>query len=158
MRKLFRGLFAILVLALIVIQFMPYGRNHTNPPVTGSPTWVSPEVEQLARRACFDCHSNETKWPWYANVAPVSWRVQHHVDEGREHLNFSEFDKPQRDADEAAEMVASGEMPLRDYLLAHPEARLSDAETTQLIDGFKAMFGESSHARGGESEHDHDDH
>lgn len=131
---------------LLLIQVVPFG-DRTNPPVTQEPAWDSPRTRELAKRACFDCHSNETVWPWYSYVAPVSWLVLHDVEEGREHLNFSEFDRPQKDAHEAAEQVEMGEMPLPIYLPTHPEARLTDAETQELIAGLKATFGEGeSHA------------
>jgi len=147
---------AILALAFLAIQFVPYGREHGNPPVTGQPKWDSPRTEQLARRACFDCHSNETEWPWYASIAPLSWRIQNHVDEGRRHLNFSEFDRPQDDADEAADMVRAGEMPPWDYALAHPEARLTAAEQRDLIVGLERTFGGKKEKK--DDEEDEDEH
>jgi hypothetical protein len=135
-----RGLLALLVLFLLM-QLYPYGRAHANPPVTGEPDWDSPRTRELALRACGDCHSNETRWPWYSRVAPASWLVQHDVDEAREHLNFSEFDRPQRDADEAAEEVEEGEMPLGKYLWLHPEARLDERERADLIAGLERTLG-----------------
>lgn len=126
---------------LVVIQIVPYGRDHSNPAVTGSPDWDSPRTEQLARRACFDCHSNETRWPWYASIAPVSWRVQGHVDEARSKLNFSEFDRSQRHARRAAEELRDGDMPPWDYALMHADSRLGPEEKQALIDGFVATFG-----------------
>ena len=131
-----------LVVLLILAQFVPFGRSHENPPVTGEPDWDSPETRALVKRVCFDCHSNETHWPWYANVAPVSWLLQRDVEEAREHLNFSEWDKPQRHADEAAHEVEEGEMPLWFYLPLHPEAKLSDDEKAALIAGLKKTLGE----------------
>jgi hypothetical protein len=124
-----------------VAQVVPYGRSHTNPPVTGEPPWDSPATRELAKRACFDCHSNETAWPWYSHVAPISWLVQRDVDEGRRKLNFSQWDKPQKEADEAAKAVREGEMPLWIYLPTHPEARLTDAEKQALINGLEATVG-----------------
>ncbi len=124
----------------VVLQLVPKGRNHTNPPVTKEPAWSSPEVRALAARACFDCHSNETKWPWYASVAPASWLVEHHVEEGRGELNFSEFDKPQRHAKDAAEELREGEMPMAGYVALHGEAKLTEAEKQQLVEAFTAMF------------------
>lgn len=135
--KLLGGLVGIFV----VMQLVPYGRDHTNPPVKAEPQWTSPEVRALAVRACFDCHSNETKWPGYSNVAPVSWLVQHHVDEGRHELNFSEFDRPQKHAKDAEEELREGEMPMGGYVAMHAEAKLTDAEKKQLGDAFIAMFG-----------------
>jgi hypothetical protein len=133
-----------LVLLLLLIQLVPYGRDHTNPPVSQEPPWDSPQTRELAMRACQDCHSNETIWPWYSNIAPVSWLVQRDVEEGRQKLNFSEWDRPQgREVDEAAETVQRGEMPPWYFLLPHPEARLTQAEEQLLIQGLEATFGQS---------------
>lgn len=123
------------------IQLVPYGRDHSNPPVTAEPQWDSAATRDLAKRACFDCHSNETVWPWYSHVAPVSWLLQRDVDDGRSKLNFSEWDKPQKEADEAAKEVREGEMPPWFYLPTHPEARLTDAEKQALIVGLEATVG-----------------
>ena len=76
-----------LLLLLAAAQLVPYGRDHDNPPVVAEPAWGSPATRELARRACFDCHSNETQWPWYSNIAPLSWLIQRDVDEGRDELN-----------------------------------------------------------------------
>lgn len=131
---------AALVGLLLVIQVVPYGRDHTNPPVVAEPAWDSPQTRELAVVACFDCHSNETVWPWYSNVAPLSWLVQFDVDEGREHLNYSEWNRRQ-EADESAETIREGSMPPAQYLITHPSARLSDQELQTLADGFAATFG-----------------
>ncbi|MDP3236801.1 MAG: heme-binding domain-containing protein [Myxococcales bacterium] len=130
-----------LIALLVVIQLLPFGRDHTNPPVTGEPAWPSPEVRALAVRACFDCHSNESKWPWYSHVAPVSWLVTDHVKEARRELNFSEFDRTQKHAKDAAEELREGEMPMKGYVALHSEAKLTDEEKKQLGDAFVAMFG-----------------
>ena len=148
MKKLLGRVALVLVVLLVLIQFVPYGRSHENPPVTGEPAWDSPRTRELAKRACFDCHSNETVWPWYASVAPLSWLVQQDVDEGREHLNFSQFDRGPGHADDAAEELAKGEMPPSAYVLAHAEAKLDDAEKAALIAGFKATFGDGGKGRG----------
>jgi mono/diheme cytochrome c family protein len=124
MRRIILAVGAVATVALLVVQLVPYGRDHTNPPVTAEPAWDSVATRELAVRACFDCHSNETVWPWYANVAPISWRLQSHVDAGREELNFSEWGSGDQEADEAAEQVREGAMPPWDYRLSHPEARL----------------------------------
>ena len=128
----------------VVIQLVPYGRSHDNPPVKGEPAWDSPQTRALAVRACFDCHANTTTWPWYSHVAPVSWLVQHDVDEGRDDLNFSEWDpaKPKRSATKAAGEVDEGDMPPFYYRWMHPEARLSADEKAALIKGLRATFGE----------------
>ena len=130
----------ILVLALL-IQLIPYGRNHTNPAVIAEPKWDSPKTKELAQRACYDCHSNETAWPWYTNIAPFSWLVQNDVDKGRRALNFSEWDRPQRRVNEASRIVLEGEMPPGIYLLMHPSARLSPAEVNKLAQGLVNTIG-----------------
>jgi hypothetical protein len=130
-----------LVAVLLLIQLVPYGRAHTNPKVIEEPAWDSPATRELAVRACFDCHSNETKWPWYSNIAPLSWMVQDHVDEGRETMNFSEWNRPADEADEAGEVVEEGEMPIPNYLWLHPEADLSVKEKALLIAGLNATLG-----------------
>jgi len=139
-RKLLLGTGLTLAAALVLAQLVPYGRDHTNPPVVAEPAWDHPATRTLAVRACFDCHSNQTKWPWYSHVAPMSWLVQNHVDEGRETLNFSAGPDGLGEADEAAEEVREGEMPPRSYILLHPEARLSTAERDALAAGLSATF------------------
>ncbi len=129
--------------AVVVIQLIPYGRNHTNPPLRSEPAWDAPETRALAKRACFDCHSNETQYPWYSNIAPVSWLTERDTLEGRSKLNFSEWNRPQKDAKDAAEEVEKGEMPLWFYVPLHPEAKLTAAEKAQLIRGLKATIGDT---------------
>ena len=126
---------AIVVGGFLLIQLIPYGHNHTNPPVIQEPQWDSPQTRELAVRACFDCHSNESSWPIYSNIAPISWLVQHDVEDGRRSLNFSEWNKPQREARNAGREVQRGEMPDPKYLPLHPQARLTDAEKQALIQG-----------------------
>jgi mono/diheme cytochrome c family protein len=133
----------IILLALVVlfflIQLVPYGRDHTNPPVTAEVQWDSAQTRALFYRACADCHSNETVWPVYSSIAPASWLIRHDVDEGRSRFNVSE---PNGGSDEAAGMVETGAMPPVQYLPMHPTARLSADEKTQLIQGLTATFGE----------------
>ncbi len=129
-------------LLMIAIQFIPFGRDHTNPPVQAEPAWDSPQTRALFFRACADCHSNETVWPWYSNIAPVSWQVQRDIEEAREKFNVSEWNREDQEGDEAAENYRDGEMPLRTYLLAHPDARLSVAERQAFIAGLVATFGD----------------
>ncbi|HEY4360641.1 MAG TPA: heme-binding domain-containing protein [Bryobacteraceae bacterium] len=129
------------VLAAAAIQLVPFGHTHANPSAAQEPSWDSPQTRELFRRACFDCHSNLTTWPWYSNVAPVSWLVQNDVDGGRRHLNFTEWNVPQKHAKDIAEKVKSGEMPPKVYLPMHPAARLTDAEKQALIQGAEKTFG-----------------
>ena len=133
MKFLRRSILAVFVL-LILIQFVPVDRS--NPPVTGEV--VAPDaVKEVLRNSCYDCHSNETRWPWYSRVAPVSWRVAENVKEGREHLNFSEWEALSvEDREEAKgdiwDEVEKGAMPLWDYLRMHPGAVLTETQTDVL--------------------------
>lgn len=140
MRRILKRAFYAGLVLYGLIQLVPYGRDRTARLVIVEPAWDSTRTRELAKRACFDCHSNETQWPWYAWIAPVSWLVQYDVNEGREHLNFSEFDKRQRNADESADQVRSGEMPPWQYLPLHPAARLSDVEREELARGLESTF------------------
>lgn len=115
-----------------VLQLVPYGRPHTNPPVTQEPAWP-PGAQLLAERACFDCHSNQTVWPWYSHVAPMSWLVFRDTTEGRKQLNFSEWDKPQKAAEDAAKELRDKKMPMAIYLPLHHDAVLSAEERDTLI-------------------------
>ncbi|PKN12488.1 MAG: hypothetical protein CVU69_06810 [Deltaproteobacteria bacterium HGW-Deltaproteobacteria-4] len=124
----------IAVIVLLLLQALPF-LQPDNPPVVNEPVWDRPETRVLAKRACFDCHSNETVWPWYARVAPMSWLVVYDVRQGRAAFNFSNWhagDMPGRKADEE---IRTGKMPLPRYLLLHPEARLTDAEKAELRAG-----------------------
>lgn len=127
----------IAVAGMILIQLLPVWLIQTNQTVQAEPAWDSPETRALARRACFDCHSNETVWPWYSRVAPVSWLVTRDVLSARSELNFSEWGAHggHERGDEAAEKVSSGEMPLPLYRLMHSDADLTLAEREQLADG-----------------------
>lgn len=142
MRKwwiLVAGLLGVVVL----IQLVPYGRNHSNPPVTQDAPWADPAARAIAVASCYDCHSNQTVWRWYDKVAPASWYVQNHISEGRQALNFSEWDKPQR-LREASETVLGGSMPPRSYTLLHPSAKLSDAQKQVLASALDAMSGQTA--------------
>lgn len=141
LRKVARWVGLGFVALFLAIQLVPYGRDHANPPVTQAAVWPSEAVHDLAVRACYDCHSNESRWPWYANIAPISWLVQNDVDEGRRKLNFSEMDRRQ-EGDEAAETIREGEMPPWFYTIPHPDARLSSTEKQDLIAALTAMFGD----------------
>ncbi|MCS7026215.1 MAG: heme-binding domain-containing protein [Bryobacteraceae bacterium] len=108
--------------------------DRTNPPVDPALQYrPAPELEKILRRACYNCHSNETKWPWYSNIAPVSWLVAGHVRDGRRRLNFSEWRRYSEDRRkvltyEVCEAVESQAMPMPSYLWMHPEAKLSDED------------------------------
>lgn len=123
------------------IQLVPYGRDQTNPPVVREPNWDTPVTANLVDRACYDCHSNQTRWPWYSNIAPVSWFVYKDVIDGREELNFSEMGREGDEPGKAAETVEDGEMPPFRYEINQPQARLDDAERRALIRGLQQTLG-----------------
>ncbi len=130
------------MLVLLLIQLIPVDK--TNPPVVSEPAWDSPQTRALAKDACFDCHSNETVWPWYAKIAPVSWLVKTDVNAGRSALNFSEWGQGEMEAGDLAETINEGGMPPAYYTLMHPNAKLSDSEKQALIIGLQASVGQSS--------------
>lgn len=112
------------------IQLIPVDRS--NPPVSAEVP-APPEVRAILRRACYDCHSHETVWPWYSRVAPVSWLIARDVREGRKKVNFSTWDRYSANRQVMKRMacweeVEEGEMPPWYYLLVHREAVLSDAD------------------------------
>ena len=137
--RLVRWPLLVLVVVFVAIQFVPYGWKHSNPPVTQDAPWPDAESEHLARVACYDCHSNETNWPAYTYVAPFSWLTRRDVEEGRDKLNFSEWDRDQGEADKAAREVRDGSMPPDQYVLIHRDADLSDAEKEHLIAALEQM-------------------
>lgn len=126
---------------LFLIQTIPYGSHMANPPVVKEPYWDSSATRALAKRACFDCHSYETKRPRYGRFAPLSWLIQYDVDKGRSELNFSDWRNGTREAERAnkiREEILKGGMPPLPYRMAHPEARLKETEKQQLINGLSA--------------------
>jgi len=146
MKKL-RILFIFIVAALVLAQF--FSIDKTNPTSDKSSDLLSiekpsAEVAQILHSSCYDCHSNETVWPWYSNVAPISWIVKKHVVEGRDHINFSEWgDYDQEDkgyaAEEMIEEIEDGEMPILGYDIPHPEAKLTQEKQEVLINWLKTL-------------------
>jgi mono/diheme cytochrome c family protein len=130
-----------LVVLFGVAQLIPYGRTHANPPTIQEPAWDSPRTRELTVRACFNCHSNETKWPWYADVAPISWVVQFDVEVARDVINFSEWNRKYELAPYSVQSLITGNMPTAKYRMAHPEANLNDAEIHELAHGLEATLG-----------------
>jgi hypothetical protein len=130
MKAVRKRLLLYLLGGLVVIQFVPLER--ANPPVEGEVD--APDVVlSTLRSSCYDCHSNETRWPWYSRVAPVSWWIARHVREGRQRLNFSTWagmsgEDQGRAKEDIWEAVERGSMPLSDYLRMHPEAVLTDPQ------------------------------
>jgi hypothetical protein len=136
-KKVILGILGIIVVVGLLIQLIPLPGRGNNPPVAQEPKWDSPQTAALVKQTCYDCHSNETTWPWYSYVAPVSWLIYNDVQEGRSRLNFSEWNRPQRGAGEIVSIIQEGEMPPFQYLPMHPSARLTAAEKQQLITGIQ---------------------
>lgn len=137
-RSIVRGV-VVLMAALVAIQFFPVER--LNPPVE-SDIDAPGEVKAILRRSCYDCHSNETTWPWYARVAPISWLIANDVREGRRELNFSVWNKftggrRARKFKEIVEQIEQNKMPQWYYVVLHPDAKLSPGDKTNLIDWAK---------------------
>jgi hypothetical protein len=127
---------------LVAIQLIPVWLWQTNPPTQSQLTWSDPQTRTLVQRACYDCHSNQTTWPWYSKVAPVSWLVTWDTVRGRNHLNFDNWNaqvqrEPSRLARQVEREVSSGDMPPSYYLWMHPNAKLTPQEQQQLIQGLQ---------------------
>ncbi|NPD44608.1 MULTISPECIES: heme-binding domain-containing protein [unclassified Lentimicrobium] len=139
--KFLRILFILLITAFVVIQFV--GIEKTNPEFDSSSDFIVMEnppedVAQMLRSSCYDCHSNETIWPWYSNIAPVSWMLEEHVEDGRDNINLNfwgEIDLEDRAyvIEEMIEEMEEGEMPIPGYLITHSNAKLSDAQKEKLF-------------------------
>ena len=133
-----------------VMQLVPY--RTSNPSVHDEPAWDSPRTRALARVACFDCHSNETRLAWFERVAPVSWWIKGHVDEGRDALNLSEWSTHRGEGlGEAAETITNGSMPPDYYtwLGMHSDAKLTPVERRELVDGLRRTAAQSGTSAGG---------
>ena len=135
-RKPFRLILTILLVTIVVAQFVPVTRD--NPPAMADFDGAA-AVKQVLKKSCYDCHSNETIWPWYSYVAPASWLVASDVDEARHKLNFSDWglmtaEKQARVAEAVWEEVEKGDMPLSQYLLMHSDAKPTDADKAVLRD------------------------
>lgn len=142
-RRIFKTIgwmLGVLVAIFALMQLVPYGRTHSNPPTISEPEWDSPRTRELAVRACFDCHSNHTRWPWYASVAPFSWVVQFDVEVAREVVNFSEWNRTYALATYSGQRTRDGNMPPAKYMVAHPEAQLTQAERDELARGLDATL------------------
>ena len=134
----------IAVLGLVVfaaLQLVPYGWEHSNPPVVADAPWPDERSAGIARESCYDCHSNETNWPLYSYVAPMSWLTRRDVEQGRDELNFSDWGDDSGEADDAVEVILEGSMPPGNYTLIHRGASLSDEEADLLVAALRAMDG-----------------
>ena len=131
-----------LLALFLVIQFVPYGRDHSTKAAPNPFQWNAPAAEAIARESCYDCHSNETRWWWGVKIAPMSWLAQRDIDGAQEAFSFSDWNGDLT-AEEMQEAINDGMPPLQ-YTLLHPGAKLSDAEKQTLVAGFQASLGASS--------------
>ena len=146
--KIFFKILLWSVVVFVLIQFIPV--NRTNPSIKSSQNFVNVEktpqkISEILKNSCYDCHSFETKYPKYAYVAPISWSVKHHINEGREHANFSIWttynsDLKKNILEKAVSTLQDGKMPMPGYVAQHPEAKLSAAERKILINYFEEVL------------------
>jgi len=162
--KTFKKTLIALFVVLIILQFIRPEKNMAQGDYVStfvSETQPTPEVKTILKTACFDCHSNNTVYPWYAEIAPVSYWLADHIDEGKEHLNFSDWvnyvpKKKAHKLEELVEEVEKGEMPLESYTFIHQNARLTAEQTVALISwatGARSAYPASVENRGEEEEH-----
>lgn len=159
MKKFFtlRNLLFGFVLLLLLIQSVRIDKKNPVSSPEKDFMAINPAPAALQQQlisSCYDCHSNHTEYPWYSNIAPVSWWLKHHVNEGREHLNFSDWGsydakKAGHKLEECVEMIQEGEMPMSSYTLLHKEAQLSEEQRLMLVNWFSSLRGQE-----GEKEQD----
>jgi mono/diheme cytochrome c family protein len=123
----------VLVIGFLLIQLIPFGHDHTNPPTVSEPNWSSPQARALVKEHCFQCHSNETAWPWYSNVAPGSWLIAYDVTAGRRQFNFSDWKSNPGELDEMVGAIQEGEMPPIQYWIVHPNSKMNAQQKQELI-------------------------
>ena len=145
-KKFFRYLAIVLIAALVIIQFFKPERNLSGDKSQSIATaYPMPDrVGEILNNACMDCHSNTTKYPWYASVQPLAWWLADHVEDGKKHLNFDAFMsyrpyKQFHKLEEIDEVIQEGEMPMTSYTLVHKEAKLSADQKEILINWSKAL-------------------
>ena len=139
---------SLVVSGLVVvglIQLVPYGRDRTQPPITGEPQWASAETRTLMVRACYHCHASEVEYPAYASIAPSSWAVQSHIAGGRSEVNYQQFATNPGNADETIRVIRDGSMPPAYFTRfgLNPEAALTDEERATLVAGLEKTPGMS---------------
>ena len=140
----------ILVALLVLIQFFPMSKNDARGPqpnYIGTKFFVPGDVKSILNRACMDCHSNYTEYPWYAKVQPIGFWLNDHVNDGKRHLNFDEFTTRSvryqyKKLDETIEMVKENEMPLESYTLIHKDANLTQDEKVALTNWAQKIMDE----------------
>lgn len=138
-----------IAILLLLAVFQLFRIDKRNPPVDPEKdfltmTKASVEIQNILKASCYDCHSNNSTYPWYTNIAPVSWWVKNHINEGRKHLNFSEWGnysakKSDHKLEEGVEMIEEGEMPMASYTLIHGEAKLNEQQKLLLMNWFNAL-------------------
>ena len=126
------------LLGLLLIQFIPFGHTHTNPPAVSEPNWSNPQARAVVKEHCFQCHSNETHWTWYSNIAPASWLIAFDVIEGRQRFNFSDWNHKPGELDEMVAAIQEEEMPPVQYWIFHPGARMNMQQKQDLIHALEA--------------------
>jgi hypothetical protein len=139
-KKLVWRLLGAAVILFLLIQLIPFGHDHTNPPTVSEPAWSSPEARTLVKEHCFQCHSNETEWPWYSNIAPGSWLIAMDVIEARDEFNFSDWNNNPGELDEMVEKIQEGDMPPIQYWLFHPSSKMNDQQKQELIDTLQSSL------------------
>lgn len=150
MKKWLKYTGLVLLVALVIMQFFRGEKpavTTENPDDIHTELEISAPVSSMLKSACYDCHSNETRYPWYASVAPISWLVIHDTEEGRAELNFSEWStfsdrRKKRKLEEIVEEVKSGNMPMPIYTITHADARLSESQVQELVAWAQARFDE----------------
>ena len=136
-KKIVLWVIGVVVVVFAIMQAIPYGRSsHTNPPAVNAFKWTDPQAEAIAKKSCYDCHSNDSSWWWATNVAPFSWLVQVDVDGGRKRFNFSEY--AGLPSSQQFQRAVQGGMPPIQYTLVHPSAKLTDTQKQTLIKGYAA--------------------
>jgi hypothetical protein len=140
MKKKFWTWVILALVLFVLIQFVPFGKTYTNPPVVSEPKWNNPQTRQMAKEHCFQCHSNETIWPWYSKIAPASWLIAADVIGGRGQFNFSDWNNRPGELGEIIEVINSGEMPPIQYWIFHPNSRLSAQQKIDFITGLEASL------------------
>jgi mono/diheme cytochrome c family protein len=140
MKKIILIMIGVGLLLFGAIQLIPFGHQHANPAMVSEPQWSSPEARALVKEHCFQCHSNETAWPWYSNIAPASWLIQFDVNEGRDKFNFSDWNANPGELREIKEAIQEGEMPPVQYWVFHPNSKLNAQQKQDLINALESSI------------------
>ncbi len=143
-RKRIFQILGVLVSGFLLIQLVPFGHNHANPPMVSEPNWSSSQARVLVKEHCFQCHSNETSWPWYSNVAPASWLVSMDVIAGRGKFNFSDWNNNPGELREMVGAIQEGEMPPIQYWVFHPNSRMNDQQKQDLIAALQSSVNQTA--------------